>query len=71
VVTEGEDNDGWQEAGRGGGGGGIIVVQQQRLHNKVMENGGGRQVAVFIFLFLVGLNPTLHPNLMNPNINRG
>ncbi len=55
-MAEADDNDGWQEAGHGGGGRGATVVQWQRLHDKVMEDGGGRRMGVFIiFLFLAFL----------------
>ncbi len=33
AAAEAEDNDGWQEAGRGGGGGGATVMQRRRRYS--------------------------------------
>jgi hypothetical protein len=61
---------GCQEVGRGGGGRGAPVLWWQRLYNKVMEDGGGRRVGVFIFSFLGKVESYLESYLANPNTNR-
>ncbi len=68
-MAEAEDNDGWQEAGRGGGGRRATAVRWLRLHGKVMEleqvGQTGCVGGVFINFSFPGrvesyLNPTLY-----------
>ncbi len=47
------------------------AAEEKQLRNEAMEDGGRRQVGVFIFSFLGGVKSYLDSYLANPIINVG